>query len=62
MDIENGKNIIRIQKITFKGKDYIDIRKFYQDSETEEWKPTSKGIAFKPELKQDIINTLNNLY
>lgn len=60
-DIKTGRGIIRIQKTEFKGKEYIDIRKFYQDNETEEWKPTRKGISVPVDLLQDINIALQEL-
>lgn len=59
-DIKVGKGLIRVQKTNFKGKDYIDIRKFYQD-ENEEWKPTRKGVTFPPELKDQLTKALQEL-
>ncbi|MBP7238521.1 MAG: transcriptional coactivator p15/PC4 family protein, partial [Petrotogaceae bacterium] len=35
-----------IQKNEFKGKEYIDIRIFYEDEG--EYKPTKKGVTFNP--------------
>lgn len=60
MDIKNGNSIIKVSKQTYNGKDYIDIRKMYQD-ENEEWKPTKKGISFNPELLKEIIKALQSL-
>ena len=59
-DIKVGSGLIKVQKTNFKGKDYIDIRKFYQD-ENEEWKPTKKGVTFPPEFKEAIVKALQEL-
>jgi hypothetical protein len=60
-DIETNGGLIRVQKTNFQGNDYIDIRKFYLDKNTEEPKPTKKGITFSPELKDQIIKALSEL-
>lgn len=37
---------IRLQRNTFKGRTYLDIREFYlADEDTEEFRPTKKGIT-----------------
>lgn len=61
MDIEIGSGIIRVSKTTYKEKEYIDVRKYYQDKDTGEWKPTRKGITFNPELKDKVIEGLQQL-
>lgn len=60
VDIKVGSGLIRVQKTNFKGKDYIDIRKFYQDN-NEEWKPTKKGVTFPPDLKDQIVKALQEI-
>ena len=52
------KIIIQIQE--YKGKEYLDIRIYYDDSggrETE-WSPTPKGIKIKPELLPELLKGL----
>ena len=61
IDIKSGNSIIKIQKIKYNEIEYIDIRKFYRELESGEWKPTKKGITFKPELRDEIIKALKSL-
>lgn len=44
-DITTGKGVIRVQKTNFQGRDYLDVRKMYEDADTKELKFTRKGIA-----------------
>jgi hypothetical protein len=60
-EITSGKGVIRVQKNEFKGKHYIDVRKFYQDKDTEEWKPTRKGISIPVDLVEEIIEALKTI-
>ena len=55
----SGEKIF-VQKSTFKGREFIDIRIFYDASKTdeEEWRPTKKGVAIPPELIPQIIEAL----
>jgi len=65
-NIQTGSGIIRVQISEFEGKKYLDIRKFYLDKETEEYKPTRKGISLNPEIAEEVLNTakeeLDNLF
>ncbi len=54
-DIEKGGGeIIRVEVSEFKGTKYLNLRVWYTDKETGEYKPTQKGIAVKPELYQEL--------
>jgi hypothetical protein len=57
MDIEHKNYIIRVQETKYG----LDIRKWFRDKETNELKPTSKGITFNPALKDKIIEALNTI-
>ena len=56
---KNSLEKIRIQRTKYKGKDLLDIRVFYE-AENGEWKPSPKGITFKVELLEDIIEALES--
>jgi hypothetical protein len=58
IEINNGKGLIRVQKNEYKGKYYIDIRKFYEDKDSGEWLPTKKGISIPIDLAQKIIEAI----
>ena len=54
-DIEKGNGeILRIEITEFKGSKYLNIRTWYTDKESGEYKPTQKGVAVKPELYNDL--------
>ena len=53
-DIKYGKSVIRVQKTIYKEKTYIDIRKYYMNEETNEYKPTRKGITIPIELVENV--------
>ncbi|HED03763.1 MAG TPA: hypothetical protein ENI60_03230 [Candidatus Fraserbacteria bacterium] len=50
-----GEKIV-VKRTTFKGNKYVDIRVYYDAGE--EWKPTRKGIALRPELVGQVIEAL----
>jgi len=49
---ENKHEKIFVMVNTFRGEEYLQIRKYYQDFD-EEWKPTRDGIA----IRMDFDNT-----
>jgi hypothetical protein len=55
MDNHDLTKNIKIQKITYKEKEYIDIRFYFND------KPTKKGIRFSRSALEKLILILNNL-
>jgi len=55
---KGGGEIIRIETTEFKGNKYLNIRVWYQDKESGEYKPTQKGVALKPELYQQLKESI----
>lgn len=55
---KNGREKIRVTLTEYKGKKLIDLRTYWQDDATNEWKP-GKGLALSrdriPELKAAIL-------
>jgi len=50
-DIDKGAGeIIRVEISEYKGQNYLNIRVWYTDKNSGEFKPTQKGITVKPEL------------
>jgi len=51
------ENIItQIKKNSNEVYRFIDVRIYYQDRKTQEWKPTTKGISIMPNNAEEIIN------
>ena len=49
---------ITIKTMEFKGKKYVDVRKYYRDKNSNEMAPTKKGIAIPVGELSDVINKL----
>ena len=54
-DIKYGKSVIRVQKTIYKDKTYLDIRKYYLEEDSGEFKPTRKGITIPIELAENVL-------
>ena len=55
--INNGSLQLRVEATEFKGKNFIDVRNFYQTS-TEDWKPTPKGIMIPLTHAEEVANAI----
>lgn len=51
---KGGGEIIRVEISEFRGQNYLNLRVWYTDKESGEFKPTQKGIAIRPELYPEI--------
>jgi len=56
-DIKTGKNTIRVQKSEYKGYEFVDVRKFYEDDEGE-LRPTKKGIALPLDVADEVADAI----
>ena len=46
----NDQEEIKVSVGTYKEKEYVDIRVFFRDAQTDEWRPTKKGITINRDL------------
>ena len=53
---KNTNEVYRISEKEYEGYRFIDVRIYYQDRKTQEWKPTTKGISIMPNNAEEIIN------
>ncbi|MCR9142659.1 MAG: transcriptional coactivator p15/PC4 family protein [bacterium] len=51
---KGGGEIIRVEISEFRGQNYLNLRVWYTDKESGDYKPTQKGIAIRPELYPEI--------
>jgi hypothetical protein len=55
-----GKFIV-IKTATWKDNLYIDLREYYSDKETDELRPTKKGIRFSADLLEEVMEALGKV-
>ncbi len=53
----NPTERLRISTENFKGRDYIDVRIYYE-ADDGEWKPTKKGVTIAPDKVEEVIGLL----
>lgn len=60
--IERGYGKFIIIKIAkWKDKSFIDIREYYTEKESNDVKPSKKGIRFSYDLLEEVQEALNNV-
>jgi len=47
---KGGGEIIRVELSEYRGQTYLNLRIWYTDKNSGEYKPTQKGITVKPDL------------
>ena len=53
---KNSSEVYRIYEKEYEGYKFIDVRIYYMDKNSGEYKPTKKGISIMPNNVEDIIN------
>ena len=43
---KNSQEVIRVESKEYKGNKFLDCRVYFLDKETQEYRPTKKGISF----------------
>ena len=57
---KNSKEIIRLEFSEYKGNNLFNIRVWYKSGEDDEYKPSPKGIAFNPDLLEELKNAITD--
>ena len=52
---KNSNEVYRIYEKEYEGYKFIDVRIYYMDRKTGDWKPTKKGISLMPNNVPDVI-------
>jgi hypothetical protein len=58
-EMQKGKDKIIVALKEFKGKEYIDIRTYFEN-DNGDWIPTKKGVTFSPESLDEMIDILKS--
>lgn len=58
---KNNREEIQIKKVEKKGKKYIDIRVFWFDSASDDYKPSQKGVAIPYESLEDLKKMIDSI-
>mgnify|MGYP001182589057 FL=1 len=53
---KNSSEVYRIFEKEYEGYKFIDVRIYYMDKNSGEYKPTKKGISIMPNNVEEVIN------
>lgn len=59
--VKNSREEIQIKKVTKNSKAYVDIRTFWYDSKSDEYRPSQKGVAIPMEFVGELLSILENV-
>lgn len=57
---KNTQEKIRVEKREYKGREFVDVRTYYLD-DSGEWKPSQKGVTFRPDQLEEIVEALEGV-
>jgi len=57
-EFEKGSEKIFVKRVTKGSRTYIDIRTFWLDEESDEWRPSKKGIAVPIDLAKGVAEAM----
>ncbi len=55
---KNAKELIRVEEREYKGHRFVDVRVYYEDEASGEYKPSKKGITLNSEVIEPVIELL----
>lgn len=58
---KNNREEIQIKKVEKKGKEYIDIRVFWSDGTSDDFKPSQKGVAIPVEHLNELKDIIGGI-
>ncbi len=59
--VKNSREEIHIKKVTKNTKAYVDIRTFWFDSNSDEFRPSQKGVAIPLEFVGELRSVLDTI-
>ena len=54
----SNRDFFRIENKEYKGNKFLDCRVYFLDKETQEYRPTKKGISFNHNVAKEVIEAL----
>lgn len=58
---EMGRDILVVATTSYKGKEALDLRRYYADDDQQQWRPTSKGIRVPLGDTDALIDALTDM-
>jgi hypothetical protein len=59
--VKNSREEIHIKKVSKNAREYIDIRTFWFDGNSDEFRPSQKGVAIPLEFAGELKNILEKV-
>ncbi|HOK43427.1 MAG TPA: transcriptional coactivator p15/PC4 family protein [Thermoclostridium caenicola] len=59
--VKNSREEIHIKRVSKNGREYVDIRTFWYDSKSDEFRPSQKGLAIPLEFVGELKTILDSI-
>lgn len=59
--VKNSREEIHIKRVSKNGREYIDIRTFWFDAKSDEFRPSQKGLAIPLEFVGELKSILDSV-
>ncbi len=59
--VKNSREEIHIKRVSKNGREYVDIRTFWFDAKSDEFRPSQKGLAIPLEFVGELRNILDDV-
>ncbi|MGI6049490.1 MAG: PC4/YdbC family ssDNA-binding protein [Acetivibrionales bacterium] len=59
--VKNSREEIHIKKVAKNSRSYLDIRVFWYDSKSDEYRPSQKGVAIPLEFVGELKSVLDTI-
>jgi len=59
---KNNTEKFVIEAKEFKGRNFVDVRIYYLDKESDDWKPTKKGITLTKNTYEPLLKLITEAY
>lgn len=59
---KNNTEKFVVEAKEFKGKHFVDVRIYYLEKNSEEWKPTKKGITLTTNTYEPLMKLITDAY
>jgi len=59
---ERGSEALVLSRRAYRGREFLDLRRFWLPDDAEEWQPTRRGVTVPVDLVPDLAESLGKLF
>lgn len=59
---ERGNDALVLSRRAYRGREFLDLRRYWLPDDAEEWRPTRRGATVPLDLVADLAESLGKLF